>query len=266
MANCIWHNKRRFQLMIISVFVGLCGFQYAFAEQTSHVTVQGVGVNKSQTPTTSIAQQAKVWGLSKDQYRQYLTDMATTPSARWWKDLDPPQVLGMNATTENERMEFAMIDVRIDHDRATREIAFQHAYNKAFAKLFPNAKLIAINTNKQSQSANIHSHDRYYLFTALNDAEGAMLATKITGLMAKKSDVALNIFFVGSAPIRDIQRWAKGNNLPTKMQSQDRITLNQNEQGGHNMLKQIVKTPSVSLPIVVRVRDGHSSIITLASI
>ena len=227
------------QLMRFGVLVGLFGlfnifnFQCAFAEQTSDVTVQkiqGVGVNSTNEPQL-IAQKAKMWGLSIKQYRQYLNEMATTPSTRWWKNIDPPQILGMNATTENERMEFAMIDARLDHVRASREIAFQHAYSKALAKLYPNAKLIAINTNKQTQSANIHNHDQYYLFTALNDPEGAMLATKITQLMAKKSDVTLNIFFVGSASVQNIQSWATGNNLPTRMQRADRITLNQNKEG-----------------------------------
>ena len=239
------------------------GFQNAYAEQTSNVTVKRTDVDHS---SMSAAQAAKMWGLSKVQYRLYLKEMATTPSARWWKDLDPPQVLGMNATTENERMEFAMIDAHLDHVRVSREVAFQHAYNKAFAKLYPNAKLIAINTNKQAQSANIHKGDRYYLFTALNDPEGAMLATKITRLRTNKSNIKLNVFFVGKVSVFDIQHWARGNNLPRALKNNDRITLNHNKSRGGNMLKQIVKTTSVSLPVLVRVRSGRSNIISLSSI
>lgn len=259
-------NKKTIQIIALSAMVGLFGFQNAFAEQTNDAAMKSTQINGSKSNAMTLSQKAKMWGLTNDQYKRYLKEMATTPSARWWKKLDPPQVLGMNATTENERMEFATIDVRVDQERASREIAFQHAYDKAFAKLYPNAKLIAINTSKEAQSANIHNGDKYYLFTALNDPEGAMLATKIVSLMKNKSNIALNIFFVGKASYFDIQHWAKGNNLPVKMKNDDSLTLNHNEKGGGNMLRQILKTTKVSLPVLVRLRSGDSQVISLTSI
>jgi integrating conjugative element protein (TIGR03759 family) len=261
-------QKRYSVKLLMTGLVLLAGFafhQAAFAEQISQISLRDNQV-QGQDYHMTITQTAKMWGLTADQYKQYLKEMATTPSAHWWKKLDPPQVLGMNATTENERMEFATIDVRVDQERASKEIAFQHAYNKAFEKLYPNAKLIAINTNKREQASNVHSGDRYYLFTAINDPEGAMLATKLVSFMQNKSNVALNIFFVGKASYFDIQRWAKGNNLPVKMENRDEITLNHNKKDGGNMMKQILKTTKVSLPVLVRLRDGHSDVVSLTTI
>lgn len=238
----------------------------AFANQTGDAQLQGGVVTQNQQSQTDLEQTAKMWGLTTDEYKQYLKEMANTPSGHWWKKIDPPQVLGMNAKTEEERMKFARIDVKLDQERASREIAFQHAYDKAFAEAYPNAKPININTSQQAHSDAVQSGDRFYLFTPLNDPEGAMLASKIVRLMSDNSDASLNIFFVGQASFSGIQHWAKGNNIPKSMRDGDRVTLNHNQQHGSNMLQQVLKTTKVTLPILVRVRGGQSEVMSLTAL
>ena len=237
----------------------------AMAEKSNNIGMQNVTTANSQYHMT-IDQKAKMWGLTTDEYNQYLKEMATTPSSHWWKNIDPPQVLGQNATTENERMKYAEIDVRLDQERAGREVAFQHAYDKAFAKLYPHAKLIAINTDPKDQSENIDLNDQYFLFTPINDPEGSMLAGKLINLMRTKEEVSLNIYFMGSASFNQIQRWAKNNNIPKDMKNDNKVTLNHNSYDGSNRLKKIMGNTNVALPVLIRVRDGKSQILSLLSL
>jgi len=256
-----------------------------FAEQTGDISLKGRAISRVEQSQVTLQQTAKMWGLTANEYTQYLQEMANTPSARWWKDIDPPQVLGMNAKTQAERMKYARIDAKLDMQRAGKEIAFQHAYNKAFAELYPNAKLIGQGSSQQSQDASsqsiIQSNDRFYLFTKINDSEGDLLTSKIIRLMKmasqgqsqsqhqsqpkNQSNVSLNIFFVGNTSSSAIQQWAKGNNIPRAMKGGDRVTLNHNEKGNSNMLKEMVKSTKVTLPVLVRVRDGRSQLISLMS-
>jgi len=236
----------------------------AFAKQTNDTPLRDIVISQNQKAQITIDQRANMWDLTVDDYKQYLTEMANTPSSRWWKDIDPPQVLGMNAKTEEERMKYARIDVQLDKERTSREIAFQHAYDKAFASAYPNSKPININTSHHSDA--VKSSDRFYLFTPLNDPEGALLAAKIIRLMQDKSEISLNIFFVGKASFSAIQRWGKANNIPKAMPNLDQVTLNHNEKDKSNMLQHILKSTKVTLPLLVRVRGGQSDVMTLTSL
>ncbi len=114
----------------------------AFAEVTGDAMLRGSGADQSEQSRSTLAEEAKPWGLSSQEYQQYLNEMAEGPNQLWWKDIDPPQVLGMNAKTEEERLKYAKIDVELDQERAAKEIAFQEAYTAAFRELYPNAKPI----------------------------------------------------------------------------------------------------------------------------
>ncbi len=115
----------------------------AFAEVTGDAVLRGSGADQSEQSTSKIAEEAKPWGLSSQDYQHYLKEMAEGPNRLWWKEIDPPQVLGMNAKTDEERMKYAKIEVELDQERAEKEIEFQHTYTQAFRELYPNAKPIS---------------------------------------------------------------------------------------------------------------------------
>ena len=235
------------------------------ANQTSQQQVNQ-RVNQQFNKNINVERQAEKWGLTKEDYQQYQKEMANTPSGHWWKNLDPSQVLGMNAKTEEERMKFAKIDVQLDYQRASKEIDFQHAYSQAFAELYPNAKPININTSKSAKLNTVQSNDKFYLFTPMSDSEGAMLVEKMITLMHGKSDISLNVFFVGQYSLKGIQQWANSNNIPKRMKSGNRITLNHNAIGGNDLLHNVLKGRKVTFPALIRVRNGRSSVVMLTDL
>lgn len=236
------------------------------AKQMGDVQLQPDAGSQIDSDTNTIQKTAQQWGLTKDEYKQYLKEMNKPTTKRWWQHLDPPQVLGMNAKSQAERMQYARIDAKLDHERASKEIAFQHAYSKAYAQLYPQAKLIAINTGQHGARQAVRPGDRFYVLTKLDDPEGAMLVSQVLQLMRSQSNVSLNIFFVGQAFVTQINQWGRRNNIPASMPHHNQVTLNHNQHNGNNMLKHLMKTTQVTLPVVVRVRDGQSQVIKMESL
>ena len=132
------------------------------------------------------------------------------------------------------------------------------------------AKLINFNDEKNSQTDTqpsvVNNDDQYFLFTKVNDPEGAMLADKLIRFMSKNSSAQLNIYFVGHVTFTQIQQWAINNNIPKVMGRDDRVTLNYNSVNGFNKLHQVIQDKSIKLPVMVRVREGESHLISLLTV
>ena len=236
-----------------------------YAEQSSNTVVSNDNADTTST-ALSLSAKAKMWHLTTEQYHQYLHEMKNTPSGHWWKNIDPPQVLGMNAKTDAERMAYAKIDVQLDHSRASSEIAFQHAYSEAFATLYPNAKLIGIDTSANAHRDTVNSNDVFDVFMAIADPEGALMAGKIISKMQSVQNLTLNIYFVGNASTHAIKRWARLNTIPNHLPNGNQITLNHNQLGDNNMMHQILQSTAARLPLVVRIRGGKTSIVGVRSL
>ena len=211
--------------------------------------------------STDITHIAKMWGLTKEEYLQYQKQIQNTPSAKWWQQLDPPQVLGMNATTKIERMHYAKIDVALDQIKVAKELAFQRAYAKAFSQRYPHAKLIDLDNDKQN--IDIKAHDSFLVFFNIHNIQGALLTNKLLKLVSGKLDIQINIYFTGKASFYEIEAWARGNELPHSKLESLHISLNHNQNNHVNKLKQIMGKTNLVLPIIIRVRNDKASIIEL---
>lgn len=99
----------------------------------------------SQNKQNSIA---SMWNITSQDYAHYLQLMHNSPSSKWYKQLNPAEVLGINAASDKDRMHYAMIVVKNVHDRIARELAFQKAYDKAWKILYPKLKPISKKDNK----------------------------------------------------------------------------------------------------------------------
>lgn len=86
---------------------------------------------------------ASIWNVTSQDYSHYLWLMQYSPSSKWYKQLNPAEVLGINAADDKARMHYAMIVVKNAHDRIARELAFQQAYDKAWKILYPKLKPIS---------------------------------------------------------------------------------------------------------------------------
>jgi len=124
--------------------------QQATASQTQVSEQQGVTEEKSQT-TRSFEQLAKPWGLTAAEWERFEA-LKQQPRGYWSPGLDPLTALGMEATTEAERQRYAELQVKLEVARVERELAYQRAYNAAFARLYPDALLIQDPQQAQTNS------------------------------------------------------------------------------------------------------------------
>jgi integrating conjugative element protein (TIGR03759 family) len=125
----------------ISIFiVAIATASSAFSEKREALVINNQAIKRHVNHVSE--KLAESWHLSTSDYKTYLDKMKSDKVKKWWGKIDPPQVLGMTAKTNDEMMKYARVDVQLDHERAEKEIKFQHAYNKAFDQLYPGAKII----------------------------------------------------------------------------------------------------------------------------
>jgi len=124
--------------------------QEAVNSKTQVSEQQGVSEEKSQQ-TTSIEQLAKPWGLTAAEWERFEA-LKQQPRGYWSPGLDPLTALGMEATTEAERQRYAELQVKLEVARVERELAYQRAYNAAFARLYPDTLLIQDPPQAQTSS------------------------------------------------------------------------------------------------------------------
>ena len=99
-----------------------------------------VSIDHSHPETTNLTAEqtaATVWQLTEEEYQHYESLMQGM-SGRWYVDLNPPEVLGINALDEQTLDHFAQIVARQRYERISRELKFQQAVNKAWRALYPN--------------------------------------------------------------------------------------------------------------------------------
>jgi len=89
---------------------------------------------------------ATLWSLTVADYQRYLWLMQYTPSGVYYhdKNLDPNWILGMNATSEQDRQKFVVIALKNERERVSKELVFQREFTRLAKALYPNEKPISL--------------------------------------------------------------------------------------------------------------------------
>ena len=106
-------------------------------------------MSNSQETTTQVANSVTIsstspaedWQLTEEEWQRYQRLMQG-PSGRWYRELSPPAVLGLNAATWVEQQHFARLTAQQEHDKITRELAFNQAFTAALRELYPEEPMI----------------------------------------------------------------------------------------------------------------------------
>ncbi|CUR46913.1 probable exported protein STY4558 [Alloalcanivorax xenomutans] len=169
------------------------------------------------------------------------------------QQLDPLTLLGIEARTDEERQRYAGQLARIEHDRVERLLAFQRAYDDAFARLYPNEQAIADDTSLRRTAETdtlaqtlLQNGQRPRVFTALErcaacDRTVRRLVSQVTsGALA-----ALDIYVVGASSDDAIRDWAQSLSIPADRVRRRDITLNHAPDGiGRSDLPRVLGTTS----------------------
>ncbi len=191
---------------------------------------------------------AQIWGLSQTEWNRYETLMQGMHGYRS-QQLDPLTLLGIEARTDEERQRYAERLAKIEHDRVERLLAFQHAYDDAFARLYPDEQAIADDSSPTATpdmitQAVLNNSRRPRVFTTL--ARCAACDRTVRRLVSQVTSgtlPALDIYVVGASNDDAIRDWAQSLSIPADRVRRGHITLNHAPDGiGRNDLPRVLGT------------------------
>ncbi|MFC6298085.1 TIGR03759 family integrating conjugative element protein [Pseudomonas sp. CCM 7893] len=190
------------------------------AISTYHSEIQNTTQGPNQTEL------AREWGLTPQEWTRYQTVMQG-PRGLYSPGLDPLAALGIEAQSAEERRRYAELQVHAERQRVDKELAYQWAYDQAFARLYPNEKVIQISSNPTSPASlplqpSLKGDGRLAIF--VQDNCTACIA-RIRELLGQKQ--SFDVYFVDSqGDDEKIRHWAILAGVePTSVRNRQ-ITLN----------------------------------------
>lgn len=184
-------------------------------------------LNNQQTERQQPSIVAKQWGLSVTDYQHYQQLMQQQPNQRWYRTLDPAEVLALNSQNDTEMKRYAAIQANRMHQRIAQELQFNQFYREAYHRLYPQEQPIQPNTHRSS--INFQHGDHLWLFVNAHDLLLPALRKQLLSWVETKA-VKLDIYVVGNQVTdQALQQWAVVNQLPNTV-IQRSITLNKGNQ------------------------------------
>jgi integrating conjugative element protein (TIGR03759 family) len=171
---------------------------------------------------------ATIWDLSDTEWRRYRGLMEGIRGSISPATLSPIEVLGIHAREENERRRYAERWARLMRDDAERILAFQHAYDRAWKRLFPSDRLIDLARLPDEETADVtlQPTDRVLFFTRPDCASCDVLLQRLL----KRIDTlaGVDIYLLGLPPDDDtaVRGWAERQAIAPRWVRSRRVTLN----------------------------------------
>jgi integrating conjugative element protein (TIGR03759 family) len=123
------------KLKIFAVIVFLLIQSAVFAEEVNNTTPQNTAVNNTAELN------AQTWGLTLEEWQHY-QKLLQGKAGKWYPQLTPPAILGLNAQTPEERQHFAEMVAKEEHDKLANELSFNNAVHQAMLRLYANEPVI----------------------------------------------------------------------------------------------------------------------------
>lgn len=212
--------------------------------QQGQSDVRGLQQSESQ------ASRHQEWGLTPQEWQRYQSVMAGARGI-YSPGLDPLTALGIEARSAEERRRYAELQVQAERQRIDKELAYQRAYDEAFARLYPNEKVIQLTSSPALPAAGIQpalqGDGRLAIF--VRDDCTACIA-RVTDLQQQKQP--FDLYFVGSQGDDErIRRWAILTGIEPANVHSRQITLN------HDSGRWLSLGLGGDLPAVVREVNGQ---------
>jgi integrating conjugative element protein (TIGR03759 family) len=247
------------QLTLASLLLLLGATNQALAQDVQNSTEVSTP-SQNTAINSSVLGNAQDWHLTPTEWAQYVKQMQG-PDGKYYPQLTPAAVLGINAQTPEDKKHFAEIVAQEEHDKLARELSFDNAVHQALLRLYPEEPLIQPfdlspfnpvqpNTNKKPEF--LQAGDHLVLFTDPNASLDILMVPLLLKALQHYPSVVLDVYCTGKTDDNAIRSWAKSRSIPMDLVAKGRITLN-HENG------QLAKVePAAALPYLVRVRSGQS--------
>jgi len=220
----------RVKVVILSI-VFLASYPVAAAE-ISHTEVKETGQGATSSAANVLSDtdlvRARLWDLSETEWQRYKQLMQGIRGSISPSTISPIEVLGIHARDKAERQRYAEVWARAMREDVGRILAFQHAYDAAGKRLYPNEPLVDIDRlpGKTAKTSALQSTDRLLFFARPECPACDMLVGKLLKRIDEVSGI--DIYLMGLAPGDDVsvRDWATGHQIDPEWVRNRRITLN----------------------------------------
>jgi integrating conjugative element protein (TIGR03759 family) len=215
------------------VFLGaLVVSNTVMAVELSHTQVEDTRQDSSQKSTNVLSTtdlvHARLWGLSETEWRRYKQLMQGIRGSISPATISPIEVLGIHARNDAERQRYAEVWAHAMYEDAGRILAFQHAYDAATKRLYPNVSLIDISRLPGKTVVNnaFQSGDRLLFFTRPDCPACDLLLNKLLKRIDEVSGIDIYLTDVDKGDDRAVRDWASNHQIDPDWVRSRRITLN----------------------------------------
>jgi len=213
---------------------------------------------------------AEKWSLSYEDWQRYRSLMQGVRGSISPSTLSPIEVLGIHARNVGERRRYAERWAMMMREDAERILAFQHAYDEAHQRLFPQGQLIDAVKLAQHQSKTktvpdetLDSNDRVLFFTATNCVACDVILDRLLAKLSTISGVDIYLLDVTSGDEDHIREWAGARKIEPDWVHERRVTLNV-DAGALDKFSLRLGNPLEQRPVVLR-RRGDALLLLSAS-
>lgn len=215
----------------VCAFLLLAATSVAAVKRTD-TPIGETGVMVSSTATERLSPtertQARAWDLSATQWRRYKELMQGVRGSISPATISPIEVLGIHARNDQERRRYAERWAHLMREDVGRILAFQHAYDEAGKRLYPNEPVIDPERlpGGSAKSELLQPGDRVLFFIR---AECAVCDQLLRKLLRRIDQIAgIDIYLIDMASDDDeaVRNWAARHQITPEWVRNRRVTLN----------------------------------------
>ncbi len=203
---------------------------YAATSGSTLITETGTGATTTERSVLSDSERARArsWNLSETEWQRYRQLMDGVRGSISPETISPVEVLGIHARDASERQRYAERWAQAMHEDAERILAFQHAYDAAIRRLYPNEPLIdpALLPEPTEKTGSLEPGDRVMFFTRDECPACDMLMNKLLKRIDQVSGI--DIYLTDADPGDDaaVRAWASTHQIDPEWVRSRRVTLN----------------------------------------
>ena len=191
------------------------------AQTRTAVSSSATAIERASPIAASDDARAHAWGLDAAEWSRY-QQLMQGPLGIYSPNIDPLTALGIEARSDTERQHYAELQVRAEAQRAQKELNYQHAYDAAWKRLYPDQVPVRSLTSPSRPDVSLAHTGRLAVFIK-DDCPACDARVR----QLQSSGTAFDIYMIGSrGNDARIRAWAQRIGIdPTKVRART-ITLN----------------------------------------
>jgi integrating conjugative element protein (TIGR03759 family) len=172
--------------------------------------------------------QARAWELSDTQWRRYRQLMQGIRGSVSPDTISPIEVLGIHARSDDERRQYAEQWVRLMREDVDRILKFQHAYDAAGRRLYPNEPLIdpARLPGRSLNPDLLRPTDRVLLFLRSDCLSCDRVLRRLLGRIDRIAGVDIYLTDLDAGDDGAVRTWASQHQIRPEWVRRRQVTLN----------------------------------------